>query len=71
MLKDYYKEVLEKNQCITLKDLAIRGKDLIDLGVEPGPQMGEILNKLLDKVLEEPELNNRDSLLDIIWNEMI
>lgn len=71
VLKEYYKDVLEKNQCVTLKDLAITGKDLIDMGIKPGPQMGEILNKLLDKVLEEPELNDKEVLIAIVREHMV
>lgn len=46
--------------------LKIGGKDLIEtLHVTPGPQMGKILNILLDKCIEKPELNTKDSLLKI------
>ena len=65
-LKDYYKEIMENNQCLAIKDLAITGKDLMDIGIKPGPAMGEILNMLLDKVLEEPELNEREKLICIV-----
>ncbi|MBR1597951.1 MAG: CCA tRNA nucleotidyltransferase [Lachnospiraceae bacterium] len=65
-LKGYYQEILDKKQCLTIKDLAVTGKDLIDMGMKPGPQMGELLNMLLDKVLNEPELNEREKLLDMV-----
>ena len=38
-------------------------EDLIDAGISPGPQMGEILNALLEEVLEDPEKNQKDYLL--------
>lgn len=63
ILKGYYQEIIEKNQCVTIKDLAISGKDLIALGMQPGPSMGEVLDHLLEKVLDEPELNERETLL--------
>lgn len=44
-------------------DLAIRGEDLMALGIEPGPAMGEILERLLERVVEDPSLNRRDALL--------
>ncbi|MBR1860323.1 MAG: CCA tRNA nucleotidyltransferase [Lachnospiraceae bacterium] len=53
-----YKEVLEKDECFSLKDLKITGKDLIGLGVKPGPAIGEILGVLLDEVMEEPGKND-------------
>lgn len=58
-----YEEILEKNQCVSLKDLAITGKDLIAAGVKPGPQIGEILDELLKDVIEYPEHNEREYLL--------
>jgi tRNA nucleotidyltransferase (CCA-adding enzyme) len=46
-----------------LSDLAIDGTDLIELGVEPGPQLGKILDMLLRDVVENPSLNTRDVLI--------
>ncbi|MDO5291194.1 MAG: CCA tRNA nucleotidyltransferase [bacterium] len=60
-----YKELCEKQQCVQLKDLAISGRDLIEHGLKPGKELGEILNKLLVMVIEQPELNTKDQLLDI------
>ncbi|MGN0415696.1 MAG: CCA tRNA nucleotidyltransferase [Agathobacter sp.] len=58
-----YHEVLEKNQCVTKKDLAVNGRDLIALGMEPGPRLGEVLDALFERVLDTPELNTREQLL--------
>lgn len=49
--------ILERQECFTLKDLAISGKDLIELGIEPGKEIGEILNAALETVLDHPEYN--------------
>ena len=46
-----------------LRDLAVDGNDLIELGFKPGPQLGRILHDLLDAVVDEPALNTRDQLL--------
>jgi tRNA nucleotidyltransferase (CCA-adding enzyme) len=46
-----------------LRDLAIDGNDLIELGFRSGPQLGRILHELLDAVVEEPSLNTREQLL--------
>ena len=48
---------------LTLKDLAVRGEDLITAGVRPGPDVGEMLQRLLGDVLEDPRRNSRDHLL--------
>jgi tRNA nucleotidyltransferase/poly(A) polymerase len=46
-----------------LRDLAVDGNDLIELGFRPGPQLGRILHELLDAVVDEPGLNTREQLL--------
>jgi tRNA nucleotidyltransferase (CCA-adding enzyme) len=48
---------------LALKDLAVKGDDLIAAGVRPGPDVGEALARLLDEVLEDPSRNTRDYLL--------
>ena len=53
----------ERSSPHRLRDLAIDGNDLIELGFEPGPQLGRILHELLDAVVEEPARNTRDQLL--------
>lgn len=53
---------LEKENALTLKDLKIDGKRLKELGIKPGPEMGRILNALLDDVIEAPSLNNEEYL---------
>ena len=46
-----------------LRDLAVDGSDLIELGFRPGPRLGRTLHELLDAVVDEPALNTRDELL--------
>jgi tRNA nucleotidyltransferase (CCA-adding enzyme) len=46
-----------------LADLAVSGDDLIAEGFEPGPDLGRILAALLALVVDDPELNTRDTLL--------
>lgn len=58
-----FQEIVDEGECVSLKELAVTGKDLIDAGISPGPQMGEILNALLEEVLEDPEKNQKDYLL--------
>lgn len=58
-----YKEIVEKKQCVSLKTLAVTGKDLIAAGMNPGPAIGEMLEHLLALVIEEPELNQKEILL--------
>ena len=58
-----YSEVREKEQCVSLKTLAVTGSDLIEAGMKPGKELGDILQQLLELVLEEPECNTKEYLL--------
>ena len=69
-LKEHYKTIMEQQQCLSLKDLAIGGKDLIDMGMKPGKELGEMLAYLLELVLEEPEMNTKDSLGELVKERM-
>jgi len=56
-------EILSEDACLTVKDLAIDGKDLMDLGFAPGPELGNCLSALLEQVLDEKIPNEREALL--------
>ena len=67
-LKDRIEEQTERKSALSLKDLAINGKDLIAAGIPPGKRLGEILNELFQCVLDEPSSNDRQKLLEIAVN---
>lgn len=56
-------DIQEKQEPVRICDLAITGRDIIEMGVSPGPEVGRILRSLLDLVIEEPYKNNRKLLL--------
>ncbi|MBP3218223.1 MAG: HD domain-containing protein [Lachnospiraceae bacterium] len=58
-----YQKVRESLCALSLKDLAVSGKDLIAEGISPGRQIGSILNTMLEDVLDHPEHNTREYLL--------
>lgn len=58
-----YNEIKQKQQCVTLKDLAVSGADLIAAGMKPGKALGDMLQRLLMLVLEDPSLNTKEKLL--------
>ena len=60
-----YEEILRKRECLSLKDLAVSGRDLIDAGVKPGKDVGEILNRMLEEVLDDPEKNDKEYLMSM------
>jgi tRNA nucleotidyltransferase (CCA-adding enzyme) len=64
-LEQRVKSVFASNQAFTVGDLAVSGKELIEeLGLTPGPIIGSLLRSLLDEVMEAPEHNERERLLD-------
>jgi hypothetical protein len=51
---------------LTARQLAVRGDDLIgQLGLEPGPIVGQLLRRLLDAVLDDPSQNERATLIQL------
>lgn len=62
--EELYKDMLENQECFCLKDLAVKGDDLIKAGYKPGPELGELLKKLLDHVILNPLDNKKDILLE-------
>ena len=56
-------EVLEAEQCFALKDLQINGRDIMNLGIEQGKRVGEILNSLLDEVISGALENEHNALM--------
>ena len=63
LVETIYKTIIEEEHCLSIKDLKINGKDLLDLGFTAGPRIGEILQSLLNEVLENPEMNQHDTLI--------
>lgn len=64
-LEKMFSEVTVNNQCILMKDLKLTGKDLIEMGMKPGKDMGDVLSAVLEMVLDDPSLNDYETLLSI------
>ena len=62
--QQYYEAIMEQHECVSLKDLAINGSDLIQLGMKPGRELGSCLQALLEEVLEEPARNTKEYLTE-------
>jgi tRNA nucleotidyltransferase (CCA-adding enzyme) len=62
-------EILERNDPLELKDLAVNGDDLKSIGIKDGRLIGKLLGILLENVLETPGLNTRERLLEIAARE--
>ena len=63
-------KVIADEQCFSMKDLAVDGRDMIDMGIKQGPEIGTVLSSLLDKVLEGDLPNEKDILLQEAENMM-
>jgi tRNA nucleotidyltransferase (CCA-adding enzyme) len=66
--ENMYNEICRENQCVQKKDLAINGRDLIELGMQPGKAIGDVLDRLFEAVLDDPDLNTREQLLNMVKN---
>ena len=64
-LKRLYNEIIEKDEAVSIKDLKIRGKDIIELGVSQGKEIGIVLKLLFERVLEDSSLNERERLIKL------
>lgn len=62
--------VLHAHPPLDVRDLAIGGRELREMGIRPGPRYGEILNALLDRVTDEPHLNTREALLSLVERDL-
>ena len=68
-LRGLYEEIEREGDCLTIKDLAVNGRDLMRAGMEPGPQLGRTLQGLLEIVLEDPGKNTKEYLLSLLPKE--
>ena len=69
--KNMLNSAVKRGDCLFLKDMALSGKDLISLGIKPGREMGAVLNKLLEMVIDDPKLNTREILIKTVKENFI
>ena len=63
-LKEIYEDIVASRECVSLKQLAVTGSDLIrEAGIPEGPQVGVKLKELLSLVIEDPSRNTKEYLL--------
>jgi tRNA nucleotidyltransferase (CCA-adding enzyme) len=66
-LKKRIDKIIEEENALDISDLKVDGNDVMRaLAIPPGPEVGKVLHFLLEKVLDDPKLNDRDSLLGLI-----
>jgi len=69
-IRKLWQEIEEAGDCISLKMLAVNGGDLMKAGLKQGKEFGEILSWLLDMVLENPALNEKDRLMEKVMERI-
>jgi tRNA nucleotidyltransferase (CCA-adding enzyme) len=69
-IEDIYRGICSRREAVSLKSLEVTGSDLIELGMQPGRQIGEMLRELLELVLDDPALNQKEKLLAICKEKM-
>ena len=70
LVADLIDSILEEDSCLTLKDLAVDGRDMMALGMAPGPALGRALQRLLELVQEERVPNTKEALLRAAETDM-
>ena len=69
-IEEVYEEVKKLNECVSLKTLAVNGGDLIKEGFPSSPVLGKELQKLLLMVIDDPSLNQRETLLELAKEDL-
>lgn len=68
-LKRKIQEEIAKKPAMEIKDLALNGHDLMEMGIPAGPQMGSILKALMQVVLDDPTKNEKETLKALVQEE--
>ncbi len=63
-IKSLYKNIIENEYCYSIQDLAIDGEDLKRIGCKEGKEIGRVLKRLLDIVMEDPDINTKEKLIE-------
>ncbi|MBR1454137.1 MAG: CCA tRNA nucleotidyltransferase [Lachnospiraceae bacterium] len=70
-LYSVYQEVIEENSCMSINKLAVNGRDLMNIGMKQGKEIGITLNKLLDAVINEEVENTKEQLIEFTLNHLV
>ena len=69
-MRRLYQEIIKKQECVTLRQLAVGGRELMDLGMKPGRELGSMLSELLEYVLDDPARNDKEILCVYVKNKL-
>ncbi len=63
-VKELYVKIINEKQPLSVKDLEINGRDLMEMGIPQGKEIGRVLERLLERVFDNPEISKKDLLID-------
>ncbi len=69
-MRRLYQKALLTGECVTLRQLAVGGRDLMELGMRPGREIGSMLSELLEYVIDDPERNKKEILCDYVKEKL-
>lgn len=69
-IRRLYQEALLEEDCVTLRQLAVSGRDLMDLGMTPGREIGSMLSELLEYVIDDPKRNEKEILCSYVKEKL-
>ncbi len=69
-MRELYQEAVINDACVTLHQLAVSGRDLMELGMRPGRELGSMLSELLEYVIDDPERNDKKILCDYVKEKL-
>lgn len=70
LFRKYYEEIIKDKECFSLKDLKIKGADIMELGIEGGPLVGALLKSALEIVIDEPLNNTKEFLVSYVKSQI-
>ena len=69
-MRRIYREVLQNGECVTLRQLAVGGRELMELGMKPGREIGSMLSELLEYVIDDPARNTKEILCGYVKEKL-
>ena len=66
-----YNKIIADGDCINIRNMHMDGNLLREIGITDGKQIGQTLKHLFFKVVDEPQLNDREKLIEIVKNEIM
>jgi tRNA nucleotidyltransferase (CCA-adding enzyme) len=69
-VQQLFEQIKAENACLHIRDLAVGGKELMELGIAPGPTLGALLEKILNRVQEDQLPNEKTAILNYVKKEV-